>query len=102
MRSDLALAREQVVASSDQQTISSAGPARPPSSPTPRAFPTVWPGAGRRGLQLHVNAARAALDAGQLDDALDAAEQALILDPDEPRAVDLVERVRHAIDPTRS
>ena len=41
---------------------------------------------------MHVNAARAALDAGQLDDALDAAEQALILDPDEPRAVELVEK----------
>ena len=30
MRSDLALAREQVVASSDQPTIPSSGPARPP------------------------------------------------------------------------
>ncbi len=76
-----------------------------PSVPTP-ARQTPRRGTDREGLArrrashiaAHIEAANQAMSAGDYEAAVAAAEQALLLHPDEPDAIEILERARGALD----
>ena len=49
-------------------------------------------------MAKHLDAARAAQEKGDIDGALEAAEQAAVLDPDDGRVVELLEQVRTTLE----
>jgi serine/threonine-protein kinase len=53
-------------------------------------------------LEAHLNAAREALEAADFDAAINAGEQAAILDPDNRRALQLLDRAREGLDRKRA
>jgi serine/threonine protein kinase len=71
-------------------------PLRRPSAPSSERESILR----RRALQVqgHLEQAQALFDAGDLEAARDAGEQALLLDPEEPRALDLLERIQAALE----
>jgi esterase/lipase superfamily enzyme len=74
-----------------------------PSSPPPPASRSHMDShqlAKRRNAQIefHVLQAQEYLQQGRIDDAIAACERALIIDPDDPRAVQLMDRARAAMD----
>jgi serine/threonine-protein kinase len=98
MRTEIERVRDQVLSREEQRTIVLPGPLRPVQD-TPSRDSDRFGLAKRRAAQIdrHVADAERELAAARLDEALDAAEQALLLNQDEPRALALIDRIRHAI-----
>jgi serine/threonine protein kinase len=123
LRADVVRSRERIEAARTEDTV--VGTLSPltvrsgfePAAPTPASVnPPATPGApatpstpGRRPVDraalaqrraaqilVHLESAREALDQGDLHAAQDAVEHAAVLDPDDPRTVDLLERIREA------
>ena len=110
MRKDVGRARESLSGASLEDTAiitlphreaDSAGPASHPGSPkASRRTPLREELARRKTEQIeeHLRHAETALAAGHLEEALEAAEQAVFLDADSQRTMDALDRVRAAID----
>ncbi len=110
MRKDIGRARDSLSGASLEDTAiitlphkqeDPAGPAsHPGSSKSSRRTPLREELARRRAEQIeeHLRHAENSLAAGQLEEALQAAEQAVFLDADSQRTMDCLDRVRAAID----
>ncbi len=95
-------------ASPTSVTVLTPLPGPPPRTPPPRTLPprTLRSTADRELLSkrraeridLYLLEARRAFDAGHYAEALEAGEQALMLDADEPRALDVITHARSALD----
>ncbi|HTK30186.1 MAG TPA: hypothetical protein VL309_11560, partial [Vicinamibacterales bacterium] len=73
----------------------------PPGYRTPRpSTPSRQLISKRRqeAIDRHLHAARQAFDAGDYAAALEACDQAALIDPDEPRVIDLLDRAKYALD----
>jgi len=109
MRKDLGRARESLASTNLEDTAIIALPRKDADSGRPRrgapmprdrsAHPLREELAARRTEQIeeHLRHAENALAAGRLEDALQAAEQAVFLDPDSQRTMDSLDRVDGAI-----
>jgi len=110
MRKDIGRARDSLSGASLEDTAiitlphkqeDSAGPpSHPGSSKSSRRTPLREELARRRAEQIeeHLRHAETALAAGHLEEALQAAEQAVFLDADSQRTMDSLDRIRAAID----
>jgi serine/threonine-protein kinase len=105
MRRDLERTREALSEASADETVivplsALSGAADPETARSARRNPLREDLARRRAEQIdaHLRQAEEALEEGRLEQALQAAEQAAFLDPDDPRTLASVDRVREAID----
>jgi tetratricopeptide (TPR) repeat protein len=101
MRVDVTRVRSRLVETQSDDTIYTRPDLPQPTPiPTPRRATDRAAIARRRAeeIQAHVADGFAALDAGNLDSAQHLAEQAAFLDPDDPRAIELLDQVRVAQD----
>ena len=107
MRSDLADARSRLsvkLPSPLSETMLTPAPESAPQTPrlgvvTPRPSSDRMLLQKRRADQIeaHLTEARRAFDAGELEKSLESCDQALMIDPDEPRIQELFDGVRSAI-----
>src|SRR5262249_38272876 len=106
MAADLARARARVsVRTPSKDSAADTTVLTPPATPAGRATPRFGTDrdlalSKRRAefIEQYLRTARAAFDAGNYSGALEACEQAAMLDPDDPRVLELIERSRETLD----